>query len=348
MFAEALAGAQVLNRTLVPPRMVCYCTQDPVAWTDSLHTCAVAGSDKLPPFECTMENLINVVELQRSHEHMLRTPDFFIRREVQQLVNGSRTGVSWVRSLQETGRSEDDLYAAQLLAAMQAKAVGSAESRPKLPLRVSESQLRGLMVAHAGTVVDFGLLAPGWFAGLESPELASRVRQAVADMTMYVGWCCLLDGEEGQNMEHAYVNYQLPTVPLTERAVQQWARPLPTGSSIRAGSTVGISPAGTSGTLAESVGPVGLNLSKATSVVGLEEQQSSAGWSWQPDDGLFQRPAWCGAEYLRPKNFNVSMRPQHPCHYLDGVVFSAGLKHDMHAVLAQMHERRCGSRSYTK
>lgn len=329
VFAEALAAAQVLNRTLVPPRMVCYCTQDPVAWVDSLHTCAVAGSDKLPPFECTMENLVNVVELQRSYEHMVRTPDFFRRPDMQQLVNGNRAGVTWVRSLQENGRPESDLYAVQLLAAMQAKT--GADLRPKLPLRVNASQLRGLLAAHAATVVlDFGLLAPGWFAGLEDPQLAGSVRQAVADMTMYVGWCCLLDGEEGQDMEHAYVSYQLPTVPLTGLAPER----LPTGSAT-AGVSTGLEP----GAPVLGVGP-GVNVSVGDNG---EQRPELPVWSWQPADALFQRPAWCGPDYLRPFNYNVSMRPQHPCHYLDGVEFSAGLRQDLHAVLAQVHASRCSS-----
>ena len=75
-----MAAAHSLNRSLVPPQMLCFCTEDSAAWTDTLHTCAIAGSDKLPPFRCTLENLINVVELQRSYSQALKVPGFLQRR----------------------------------------------------------------------------------------------------------------------------------------------------------------------------------------------------------------------------------------------------------------------------
>lgn len=322
VLAEALAAAQVLNRTLVPPRMVCYCTQDSSGWTDSLHTCAIAGSDKSPPFQCTLENLINVVELQRNYAHVMRTPGFLDRPELQQLVGGTKLGVEWSRQERgsQQGQQQDepaDMYAAQLLAAMQAQA--DADLRPVLPLVVTERQLRQRLGGYTATaVIDLGLLAPGWFAGFQDRKLAAYVQQMVKDLTVYVGWCCLLEAEAGQNMDNAYVTYQKPAIKLLPHAagaVNDYDAVSEMTASVRAGS-------------------------EAHTVRNVDSSLGAGVGIWQPDTALFQRPTWCSTEHLRPLNYNVSLRAQHPCHYLDGVRYTAAFKRGLHDALHTLHDSR--------
>lgn len=203
----------------MPPRLICYCTQDSTAWTDPLKlSCMMAGSDKPPPFQCTLENLINVVEHQRSYAHLLKTPDFLRRPEVQQAVQGSYVKVQWSADNQAAAQMAPlELYTMQLLTTM--KAAKAAESGPSLPLRVTEAKLRQYLGGFTATaVVDLGGLAPGWFAGLSMPMQAVQVQRMVDELTAYVGWCCLLEQEPGQDMSQAYISFQKPVVPVEPAA----------------------------------------------------------------------------------------------------------------------------------
>jgi hypothetical protein len=162
-------------------------------------------------------------------------------------------------------------------------------------------------------VLDFGLLVPGWFAGFEGvvdAGLAADVQQMVKDLTVYVGFCCLLEAEEGQNMDHAYVDYQKPTVPVLPP-------PLPSAA-----------------------------LSEKQDEAAAAGLFGSAAVQWQPATELFVRPAWCNANDLRPLNLNISRRVQHPCAYLEGVEGESGvtpagaLQGGLARILQQMHQRR--------
>jgi hypothetical protein len=335
--------------------MVCYCTQDSSAWTDPLHTCAIAGSDKFPPFQCTVENLINVVELQRNYEHVLRTPDFLTRPEMQQLVGGSVLRVKWLHPQQGSQQGQQqatpvDVYTAQLLAAMQAKA--DADLQPVLPLFVTEGQLRQRLGRYTATVVvDLGMLVPGWFAGFESQQLAANVQQMVRDLTIYVGWCCLLEAEAGQNMDHAYVTYQKPVVNLLPHtAVAASVVGLVSGVAASVGAESGAHMVRSVKNtwvpdLPHSIADVPHPAAELLHLHGdlphsdADVMHLDAG-IWQPDAVLFERPTWCNSSYLRPLNHNVSLRAQHPCQYLGGIHFGAALQHGLRGILLQLHDSR--------
>jgi hypothetical protein len=303
------------------------------------------GSDKLPPFECTIENMINIVELQRSYAHVLRTPDFLDGPAVPVTARSSRAAVRWSTQQDLQLPASTDVFTSHLLAAMQAKQQTTVQ--PVLPIYVTETQLRQHLSPFAATaVIDFGLLAPGWFAGLEDPESALAVQQTVKDLTVYVGWCCLLESEAGQNMDHAYVNYQKPVVPVSAAAAQLMPAAAGTGSTGSPGS------AGSAGRLGALSPPATATLSTAPDAsAGTAGNASSVGHSgstqtsrqldaWRPADDLFVRPSWCNQQYLRPFNWNVSLRVQHPCTYLQGVEHSHVLRQDMGRVLQGLHELR--------
>jgi hypothetical protein len=303
------------------------------------------GSDKLPPFECTIENLINIVELQRNYAHVMRTPDFLAGSAAPTTARSSRAEVKWSKQQELQMPAPNDIFTAHLLAAMQAQQQTTVQ--PVLPTYVSETQLRQHLGPFAATaVIDFGLLAPGWFAGLEDLNSALTMQQVVKDLTVYVGWCCLLESEAGQNMDHAYVEYQKPVVPLSAAVPQLTA---PAGSTGSAGSAGDAGSTGTtkalslSATAIYSTTPTGSTGGTTNfSTTGHTGRAKLAGqqFTWQPADDLFMRPSWCTQKYLRPFNWNVSSRAQHPCSYLHGVEYSQVLKQDMLRVLQGVHKLR--------